>query len=209
VRVEAAAALAARTPEARAPLEILCAAVRDPRPTPARQAAIRHLAQLGPRAKDAAPALIALLQGQKIPTGVRNELTDALEALASIGPAGERVLEVLLARLPEDGGNYYHAFNNPVALALKKFGPTAVPALLRTFKEGKTDKERRCAVLALGYQGVGAKPAVPALEAARKRLREKDDKTTAERGMENTLQAALNDIHRALASADKSKGDGK
>src|SRR5262249_1068692 len=145
----------------------------------------------------------------RIPTGVRNELTDALEALAGIGPAGPGVLEALLAQLPEDGGNYFQSWDNPVALALKKFGPTAVPALLRTFQDGKTDRERRCAAIALGYQGAGAKAALPTLEAALKRLQEKDAKTIAERGLENALQAALTEIRRAIAPVGKSKDGGK
>jgi hypothetical protein len=136
---------------------------------------------------------------------VNNEITDVLNALASIGPAGDGVLEALLARLPEDKGNIYQPWGNPVALAFKKFGPTAVPALLRLFREGKTDQERRCAVVALGYIGPGAKQAVPDLEAVLKRLKDRDDKTEAERWMQNTLEPALRSIRKASGSVEKMK----
>jgi hypothetical protein len=198
-----AAVLATATPEARAPLEVLCAALREPQTSWGRQLAARHVAELGPRARDAAPALLALLRPNKIPTGVQNEVTDVLHALASIGPAGEGVLDALLARLPEDQGNYYQSWGNPVALAIKKFGPSAVPALERLFKEGKTDRERRCAAIALGYLGPGATSAIPLLDAALKRLQEKDEKTEAERWMENTLQPVLRDLRRASVTAPK------
>jgi HEAT repeat protein len=194
VRVEAAAVLAHLTPEAREPLEVLCAALAEPRETWARTLAIRYVAELGPRAKDAAPALLALLRQRKIPRGAQNETSDLLNALGRIGPAGEGVLEALLARLPEDGGNIYQSWDNPVARAVVRYGPTAVPQLVRLFKEGKTLRARRCAAIALGYLGPAAKEAVPILEPVWQRLQEKEEKTEEERWLENTLRPALERI---------------
>jgi WD40 repeat protein/HEAT repeat protein/tRNA A-37 threonylcarbamoyl transferase component Bud32 len=69
VRVEAAAVLASHTPDAAEPLKVLCAALREPQVSWGRQLAAQYVARLGPRARDAVPALLDRLRQSKILRG--------------------------------------------------------------------------------------------------------------------------------------------
>jgi len=90
--------------------------------------------------------------------------------MGRIGPGAKEAIPVLIDKLAEDEGNDHH----PVATALARIGPDALPELRRVFRESKHAAQRVAAIHALGYLGAAARQAVPDLEAALKEVQDKD-----------------------------------
>jgi WD40 repeat protein/HEAT repeat protein len=178
VRVEAAGALARLTPDAPELPGVLIAGLEVEKERSAtRYAAAHYLWRLGPRSEAAAPALIALARRARVGLGYIDETSYAIQALGKIGPAAKDAVPVLIEKLPSDRSHpnwpndhdYIAENDNPVAVALARIGPAAIPELLHTLKESKDDHQRIGAVIALGYLGPAGKDALPHLEAAMKR----------------------------------------
>jgi HEAT repeat protein len=178
VRVEAAGTLARFTPEdPELPAILIEGLAVEKESWGTRYPAARHLSRLGPRAKDAIPALITLAKRGKLSLSYIDENSYVVLALGKIGPDARDAVPVLIAKLPEDRSHpnwpnshgYITEHDNPVAVSLARIGPAAIPELVRTLKEGKDDHQRVGAVIALGYLGPAGKDALPELEAALKK----------------------------------------
>lgn len=132
---------------------------------------IKALSLFGPVARDAAPALIAILQDEVRSAAQRQS---ALYALSQIGTAHPRVVPVLIGVLQSHRGRSSGAgqvdrdavmLQELAAESLALIGPpaaVAIPALLRA-AEDPQDGIRRKATTALGAMGADAEIAVPAL----------------------------------------------
>jgi HEAT repeat protein len=184
VRVEAAGALARLTPAApELPAVLIAGLEMDRERSATRYPAAKYLCRLGPRAKDAVPALIKLVKGGRLSPGYVDEIGQAVQALGKIGPGAKDAIPVLIDKLPSDRSHpnwpnnhgYITEHDNPVAVALARIGPAAIPDLVRALKEDKDSHRRVGAVIALGYLGPAGKDALPELEAALKKARGKDN----------------------------------
>jgi WD40 repeat protein/HEAT repeat protein len=178
VRVEAAGALARLTPDApELPGVLIVGLEVEKERSATRFSAARHLCRLGPRSKEAVPALIALARQGTLSQGVIDETAYVVQALGKIGPAAKDAVPVLIEKLPSDRSHsnwpndhgYIAEHDNPVAVALARIGPAAIPELVRTLKESKDDHQRVGAVIAVGYLGPAGKEALAELEAALKK----------------------------------------
>lgn len=118
-----------------------------------RQAAAQQLGELGPKAIEAAPALIELL---------RDEDPGVFEAASkALGRMGPKAVPLLIEGLGSKQTNVCRG----AALSLSLIGPQAAPAvkpLIAVVQEGRPE-ERLAALVALRDVGPAAKPAVPAL----------------------------------------------
>jgi len=126
-----------------------------------RRVAVVTLGGIGPRAKEAIPALIAALKDDD--PGVRQT---AAGALGGIGPEAKEAIPALIAAL-KDGDP---GVRRTAAEALEGIGPAAkeaIPALIAALKDGDP-WVRRTAAEALGAIGPAAKEAIPALITALK-----------------------------------------
>lgn len=128
------------------------------------QLAANSLADIGPEATPAVPALIKALKADH-----RQLRGDAIRALGWIGAKDPAVVPTLIAVLRDRNDTF---FRSSAAVALARIGPEAkeaVPALLEALKaEDLKDENRirgtRSAVMtALGHMGAAAKEAVPVL----------------------------------------------
>jgi HEAT repeat protein len=122
------------------------------------------LSHIGPAAKPAVPALLAILGKDE----------------SYVGAFHTR--------------NYFIVEDNLVAYALARVGPDVVPDLLKVLRETKDVRRRRAAVVALGFLGPPAKAAVAELEAEAKKLENKDEKTQDEQFLETAVTKALERI---------------
>ena len=131
--------------------------------------AAESLSLLGPRAKDAVPALAAAMT-RKLPDALGfdnyNPHLSAARALRRIGPAAQSAIPALIAALKPDESGYPEA----AADVLGSFGPgakAAIPALMELLGLPDEDDDRgtiRLAVAkALGRIGPDARVAVPLL----------------------------------------------
>src|SRR5262249_22722176 len=67
------------------------------------------------------------------PNGFGTESWWAVRTMGRIGPGAKEAIPVLIDKLAEDEGNDHH----PVATALARIGPDALPELRRVFRESK------------------------------------------------------------------------
>ncbi len=123
-----------------------------------RERHIRKLAEIGPAAAPAIPALIAALKDED--WDVRSS---AARALGNIGPAAASAVPSLIAALKDENRNVW----DKAVDALGNIGPAAVPALIAALKDKDSDV-RSSAARALGQIGPAAASAVPSLIAALK-----------------------------------------
>ena len=135
--------------------------VRQLRATTVRQrtAAARALATMGPRAKEAVPALLAAMAQRS--GGIEFEMAVARAFRAIGAPA---VPELLIALRGPNAERRFYA-----ARALMKIGPAAsdaVPALIETLERDPSYGVRANAAAALGDIGPAAAVALPALQRA-------------------------------------------
>lgn len=120
-------------------------------------AAVESLGWVGPRRKEALPALIKLLKSKD--ENIRCRTTRALNDL---GKDAKPALPALLDALKDKEYRGPHA---SIAMILGQFGPQAkeaVPALVELL-QSRDEEDRLCAATAIGKIRSGAKEAVPAL----------------------------------------------
>ncbi len=196
VRVEAAMSVAVLAPDDKDSVAVLTAALA----TQQVQRAAHYLSDLGPRSAPAADALAKVVEKGRYQHYVTNETSDAIRALAKIGPAAKPAIPALIAKLTADESNpnwssepaqYVPVHDNYVAYALGRVGPDAVPDLLKVVKTDTDAHRRRAAVLALGYLGPPAKDAIADLEAEAKKLEDKGQKSRDEEWLATALDKAL------------------
>jgi HEAT repeat protein len=141
--------------------------------------ALGYLKDLGPRAREAVPALLELLT-RRNPKGPAPKEVGAV--LAAIGPAAREAIPVLRRCIENDDEVSWAA---PALFAIDPDDPAVLPALmaLLQFQDPYGDwgweppnYPRRCAIEALGRLGPRARAAVPRLE---KILQEQDDRFNA------------------------------
>lgn len=113
--------------------------------------AVQVLAQIGPGAAAAVPALRAML-GQNAAT------LEVVRALGAIGPEARAATPDLLPLLESD----HQPTRLIAALALGNIGPDAVPKLIELLQRGDSQVQV-LAALSLGQMGPAAQAAVPAL----------------------------------------------
>ena len=122
--------------------------------------AAEALAEIGPPARAAVPALVKAMN-------VSNKHALRLCAVKAVGRIGAEAREAipsLIIALEGEGSGYV----SPAAVdALVQIGPVAVPALIKALRESKP-AVRQAASEALGRLGPAAKAAVPALSEALK-----------------------------------------
>jgi WD40 repeat protein/HEAT repeat protein len=202
VSVAAAGTLCDLTPEAPEPLAVLIAALDERAPGGPSWEAMEHIARLGPRAKDAAPALAVLARKGKVQPGLIDGNFRIVETLARIGPSAKEVVPTLIAKLSDDRGRYDPTkWSNPVAQLCATMGPAIIPELIKTFKKSKNERERRGVVIVLGYLGPAAKEIVPDLETALKKLQNKEELSDDETWMKEVLEGAIADIRNSAKKA--------
>ena len=151
--VRAGAMFALRNPHVtgKKPIAALAKALLSDTDLSNRVTAADSLAEIGPAAKDAVPALIKALRSED-----RNTRISAAYALQKIGPAAESAVPALIEALKDD------AIRVDAVSALGAIGPgakQAVPALLAATKVDPMPKY----VATFGRIGPGAKAAVPFL----------------------------------------------
>jgi HEAT repeat protein len=125
-----------------------------------RRRAFRLLGEMGPKAKSAVGALIAVLKSEKKDYG--KEL--ACAALERIGPAAGQAVPALMQTLLGNNKGDRNLFN-AAARALGRMGPPAVAPLLKALTHESTFVRMRAAN-ALGRNGIAAKDAVRPLSNA-------------------------------------------
>jgi HEAT repeat protein len=150
-------ALAFATLVQAAELTDLVKKLKSPDPD-ARRAAARELAEMGPEAKPAAPALIQSLRDKD--TFVRRF---SAQAIGAIGVDPKVGIPALVLALRDNRKEVQEA----AAESLGAMGPNAVRPLLDVLKnDGMDSNVRRRAAMSLGKIGPAAKSAVPDLVAA-------------------------------------------
>lgn len=130
--------------------------------TPARRDASYHLLKLGPKAKDALPALIKALDDQD-----KQVWSNSVSSIAAIGPEATEAIPALIEDLDSRQGRGQRGFDRNQALfrtayALTCIGPAAIPPLIKSLN-GEDSAQRAGAAKALGGMGPVAKEAIPAL----------------------------------------------
>jgi HEAT repeat protein len=180
-----------------------------------RRAAAKGLAEMGPDAKSAAPALLAALKNDK-DLFVRRF---AAQALGDVGADAKTAVPALAAALKEDGKK---ELAEAAITSLGKMGAPAVPPLMDAVKnktsppkkeKGKkgppasdpTALLRTKAIEALGNIGPEAKPAVPVLIEA---LRDASVRSEAAVALGN-IGPGARDAVSALRDAASAKGNKK
>jgi HEAT repeat protein len=174
LRIEAASALwrITKDPAAVPPLR---AALENKDPLICANAA-RGLGKIGPDAKDAVPALAAVLK-DKAARAARERrplppsalaCNDAVRALRQIGPAASAAVPALIEAVRR---TKEVPFGEEVAYTLRAIGPKAVPLLTKALQGKENDHVRAMAVEALGLIGPRASGAVPALRDVLKEAR--------------------------------------
>jgi endoglucanase len=136
----------------------LSALLKDPEWTIRKNAAI-SLADRGPEAEPAMPALVEALSDEE--WQVREP---AAKALASIGPASQPAVPMLIKALSDEEW----LIRESAAQALTAIGPSSQPAIPALI-EALSDEEwhvRESAAQALGAIGTASQPAIPALTKA-------------------------------------------
>jgi HEAT repeat protein len=129
---------------------------------PTKRDASYHLMRLGPKAKDALPALIKALDDPD-----KQVWANSLSAIAAIGPDAKEAIPALIEDLDSKRGRGQRYFDRNQTLfrsayALTRIGPAAIPPLIQAL--GADDSALRAgAAKALGGMGPGAKEAIPAL----------------------------------------------
>jgi len=148
-----------------------------------REAAADALAEMGPQAVDAVPALIQALRNEEEDSDLRQAASDALGAIGSeavpvlvqaladedervrwaaaraledMGPQAVEAIPALIQALRDGDEDVSWA----AASALGDIGPEAIPVLIEALGERDTNV-RRGAILALGWIGPEAKEAAP------------------------------------------------
>ena len=221
VRLEAAGTLGVLAPRADAAVPVLIAVLQDAAaPASARTAAMEHLGRCGARAASAVPALIAVVQQEKFAKiGMIRHHTfasEAVVALGRIGPEAKEAIPLLIANLGKDFANpnwenrttkYIPGRENPVALALARIGPAALPELRKAARDSQDVDQRRAAVIALGFLGPAAREAVPELEALQKQLEQDDESSQRDRFLARAVEKALANIARSDATLPKDVAD--
>lgn len=129
---------------------------------PAKRDASYHLMKLGPKAKEALPALIKSLDDSD-----KQVWSNSVSAIAAIGPDATEAIPALIDDLDSKKGRGQRGFDKNQALfrsayALTRIGPAAIPPLIQAL--GGDDAALRAgAAKALGGMGPAAKEAIPAL----------------------------------------------
>ncbi len=128
----------------------------------ARREASYELAKLGPKAKDALPALIKALDD-----GDKQVWTNAIAAVSAMGPDAKDAIPTLLADFDSKSASRQRSYYRDqvivrTAYALTRIGPAAIPPLIDGLRSQDTMMRSGCA-RALGGMGPAAKDAVPAL----------------------------------------------
>ncbi len=116
---------------------------------------------MGPGAKPALPALLALLADKSYPARQRIAI---LGAISAIDPASREVLAALTAA----AGNDDQAIRSTAAAALGKLDPLPAEAITKLVELAKSDRQynpRLAAIRALALAGLRAKPARAEVEA--------------------------------------------
>lgn len=144
-------------------LSLLTELLKHPRRS-VRREAVWALARLGPQAKSAIPALCETLRDPDPRTAA-----GAAQALANMGPLAESAIPDLLEAL--NSVNLIHS--RLVAKALSNVGPRALPALLTRLGDPRPFV-RREVIVAIGFMGMRAAPAVPALTQRLQELRHQE-----------------------------------
>jgi HEAT repeat protein len=135
------------------------------------EAVVRALGELGPKAKDAVPALLAKLEVVwTVPDGrmgpPRYLAVPIAKALWRIDPQGKQVAPALVQALFKKDPALFqgkHPSSNPFLLALDRIGPEAVPAAVPALVaklKGPDDEVRDMAVAGLAAIGPRAEEAV-------------------------------------------------
>ena len=133
------------------------------------------LGLLGPRAKDAVPALAkAITRDFREILDETNSNVSAAKALRRIGPQAKSAIPALIAALKSN--------DSVAAQVLGSFGSearAAIPALVESARTREKDDEnwfvRQAAILALGQIQPEAKAAIPVLRTCRKNLVRRPD----------------------------------
>ena len=156
-----------------------------------RRSAAKGLAEMGPEAKDAAPALLAALKNDKdlfVRRFAAKALGEVEAAVTALGKMGEPAVPPLIDALKNKSADPKKPKKGPAATdstafvrtkaaeALGNMGPkakSAVPALIDALKDPNVRTE---AAIALGNIGPDAKSAVSALQDAATAKGNKKDK---------------------------------
>jgi HEAT repeat protein len=128
----------------------------------ARRNASYELSQLGPKAKDAVPALIKALDDND-----KQVWTNAIATIAALGPDAKDAVPALLSDLNSQSASRQRSYYRDQVLirtsyALTRIGPVAIPPLIEGL-QSKDTMMRSGAARALGGMGADAKDAIPAL----------------------------------------------
>jgi HEAT repeat protein len=129
---------------------------------PTRRNASYFLMKLGPKAKDALPALIKALDDSD-----KQVWSNSVSAIAAIGPDANQAIPALIDDLNSKKGRGQRGFDKNQALfrsayALTRIGPAAIPPLILALS-GDDTPLRAGAAKALGGMGPAAKEAIPEL----------------------------------------------
>ncbi|MBC8243827.1 MAG: HEAT repeat domain-containing protein [Verrucomicrobia bacterium] len=125
----------------------------------ARREAARSLAQLGPKAKPAVPALVKALDDDQ-----EQVFFWAATALANLGPDAQEAAPELIKRLRRSNRRYRDQVRLRVVTALTRIGPAAVPQLIDALDD-ESESIRSGAARVLGNIGPDAREAAPRLSA--------------------------------------------
>ncbi|MBS2001820.1 MAG: HEAT repeat domain-containing protein [Candidatus Obscuribacterales bacterium] len=124
-----------------------------------RKSAAYHLSEMGAVAKDAVPALIAVLQNDTS----ANVKGETCNALGHIGPDAAPAIPAIIAFLQSADGGYERTYAASALGNIGKQPEQAVPVLIATVQGDSEPVVRQLAARALASFGVDAKSAVPVL----------------------------------------------
>ena len=117
--------------------------------------AVYRLQQLGPQAKAAIPAMVALLKGPDVATHHR-----AIEVLEAIGPEAPEVVQALLQALRHPDLDIGYCAAEALTMNEDK---SVVPAVIEMLSEDKSSQSAECELRVLQALGPEACEAVPVL----------------------------------------------
>jgi HEAT repeat protein len=142
-----------------------------------RACAAEALAETGPLAEPAVPALVQLLQKDTD----RSARLQATLSLHNIGPGAKAAVPVLIEKLHREEADGVRV-NTAAALGMIRSSPeTVVPALVETFLKDEHPDARRCAMMSIGQFGPDAKLALPLLREAAKDPKNQESPATMEK----------------------------